>query len=206
VFLEGQITRQDSLSRQSHGPRAVLNAVERIANGYGAECDRLRQDLTIAETQLKDYRARQGQPFPHEEYLLKLTCLRDQLKAGLSAAQPQEGQPSVSELADQIKSLKSAHSIEAAPERTGKRKAVGERPVTNRIRRPTESLPALAPGTETIAFQAIASAETGPLAHADPQLTVPDSESRAAEAERPAVSYRDRLAGRLPKQYQRRLF
>ena len=38
-----------TLSRDHHGPRAVLNALERLADGYGSECDRVRQDLAIAE-------------------------------------------------------------------------------------------------------------------------------------------------------------
>ena len=31
IYLEGQITRQDMLSREHQGPRAVLNALERVA-------------------------------------------------------------------------------------------------------------------------------------------------------------------------------
>jgi len=85
VYLEGAILRKDTLSREHHGPRAVLNALERLANGYAAECSRVRQDLAIAESQLRDYQARLGKPFAHEEYLSELTSLRDRLKAGLSA-------------------------------------------------------------------------------------------------------------------------
>ena len=108
VYLEGAATRQDQLSREHHGPRAVLNAVERLAGGYGSECDRIRQDLGIAEAQLRDYQARLGKPFPHDAYLAELTALRDQLKAGLSGAAPEPGsepEPSVAELAEQIKAL-----------------------------------------------------------------------------------------------------
>ena len=85
VYLEGAITRQSTLSRDHQGPRAVLNALERLASGYGSECVRVRQDLAIAESQLRDYQARLGKPFPHDAYLSELTGLRDQLKAGLSA-------------------------------------------------------------------------------------------------------------------------
>jgi N12 class adenine-specific DNA methylase len=139
VYLEGAITRQDSLSREHQGPRAVLNAVERLARGYGAEADRTRQDLELAETQLRDYQARVGQPFSHEEYMHQLAGLRDRLKAGLSGqaqeADAEGNQPAVSDLAEQIKALKSAHTIEATPERTGKRRTSAEEPVTARIRR-----------------------------------------------------------------------
>src|SRR5208282_140500 len=60
VYLEGAITRSDTLSRDHHGPRAVLNALERLANGYGSECDRVQRDLGIAQSQLRDYQARLG--------------------------------------------------------------------------------------------------------------------------------------------------
>jgi hypothetical protein len=99
----------------------------------------VRQDLGVAEGQLRDYQGRLGAAFPHASYLAELTSLRDRLKAGLSggAATEKEGepQPSVSELAEQIKSLKSAHTIEATPERAGKRRSSAEEPVTSRIRK-----------------------------------------------------------------------
>src|SRR5438445_12351023 len=106
--------RQSTLSREHQGPRAVLNALERLAGGYGSECVRVRQDLAIAESQLRDYQARLGTPFLHDAYLSELTSLRDQLKGGLSGATPEpDNEPgrSVSELAERIKTLKAAHSI-----------------------------------------------------------------------------------------------
>jgi hypothetical protein len=84
-----------------------------------------------------------GQPFPHAAYLDQLAALRDQLKAGLSGAAPEEGtegKPAVSALAEQIKGLKAAHTIEATPERTGKRATSAEEPVTARIRRRSETI------------------------------------------------------------------
>ncbi len=142
VYLEGAICRQDSLSRDHHGPRAVLNTLDRLAAGYRVEAERARQDLAIAETQLRDYQARLGQPFRHESYLAELTRLRDQLRAGLSGAEQQDGQPGVADLADRIKALKAAHSVEATPERTGTRRTTAEEPVTARIRRRAEARPA----------------------------------------------------------------
>src|SRR5439155_591212 len=62
VYLEGASARQSMLSREHHGPRAVLNAVERLATGYGSECERVRQDLAIAQSQLRDYQARLRKP------------------------------------------------------------------------------------------------------------------------------------------------
>jgi hypothetical protein len=108
------------LSREHQGPRAVLNGLERLASGYGSECDRLRQDLAIAEVQLRDYQARSGLPFHLESYLSQLTLLCDQLKAGLSGISEvtnTETQLRVCTLSAQIKTLKAASTIEAAPER-----------------------------------------------------------------------------------------
>src|SRR5262249_40188907 len=84
VYLEGKAIRQSMLAREHHGPRAVLNALERLVEGYTSECTRVRQDLTIAEAQLRDYKDRLGKPFTHEHYFAELTALRDQLKSHLS--------------------------------------------------------------------------------------------------------------------------
>src|SRR6266851_6398144 len=113
AYLQGATTRQSMLSREHHGPRAVLNALERLASGYGSECTHVQQDLAIAEAQLRDYQARLGTPFLPDSYLSKLTALRDQLKAGLSGVTPEstnEPFPMVSDLAEQIKTLKDAYT------------------------------------------------------------------------------------------------
>jgi hypothetical protein len=144
VYVEGATTRESMLSREHHGPRAVLNALERLAGTYDTQCTSIRQDLAIAEAQLRDYQARLGAPFPHDSYLSKLTALRDQLKTGLSGMTPEpptEPQPTVSELAQQIKALKATHTIEATPERIGKGRSSAEEPVTARIRRLAERIP-----------------------------------------------------------------
>ncbi len=161
VYLEGAITRHATLSRDHQGPRAVLNAIERLATGYASESIRVRQDLTIAEAQLRDYQARLGKPFVHDAYLAELTGLRDQLKAGLSASSHQpdkEEGPSASDLAEKIKALKAANSIEATPQRVRQKHSTAEEPITARIRRRTESMSesesaiegAAAPGAETV--------------------------------------------------------
>jgi len=142
VYLEGAITRQSTLSREHQGQRAVLNALERLAGGYGSECVRVKQDLAIAESQLRDYQARLGKPFLHDGYLSELTSLRDQLKAGLSATgqmQGDEAGPSVFDLAEKIKALKASHSIEATPQRVRLKHSSAEEPVTARIRRRQEA-------------------------------------------------------------------
>ncbi len=152
VYLEGAMTRQSGLSREHQGPRAVLNALERLAGGYGPECLRVRQDIGIAESQLRDYQAQLGKPFTLDAYLSELTALRDQLRAGLSGAAYQsdkEEGPSVSELAEKIKALKAAHTIEATPQRIRQKHSTAEEPITARIRRKTEALPASAQPIES---------------------------------------------------------
>jgi len=139
VYLEGAITRTSVLSKEHQGPRAVLNALERIATGYTTEAVRVRQDLSIAESQLRDYQNRLGQPFQNETYLSELTSLRDQLKAKLSASgQASEDGPTTSELAEHIKTLREANTIEATPQRTERKQSTAEEPITARIRRRQE--------------------------------------------------------------------
>jgi N12 class adenine-specific DNA methylase len=143
LYLEGKATRQSMLSREHHGPRAVLNALERLANGYDSECTRVQQDLSIADSQLRDYQVRLGKPFLYDAYLSELTTLRDQLKAALSGKTQEattEGGPGVSELAQRIKEIKAANTIEATPERIGKSRLTAEEPVTARIRRQMETI------------------------------------------------------------------
>jgi len=144
LYLEGAITRLDTLSREHHGPRAVLNALDRLVGAYGSECARVRQDLSIAESQLRDYQARLGKPFLHDAYLSELTSLRDQLKARLSGAAHQpdnEEGPSVSDLAEKIKALEAAHNIEATPQRVRQKHSSAEEPVTARILRRHQASP-----------------------------------------------------------------
>jgi len=145
---------------EHQGPRAVLNAVDRLARGYGLECDRFRQELVVAEGQLRDYQARVGQPFPHDAYLSQLAALRDQLKSGLSGAQPQEGEPTVAELAERIKALKAAHSIEATPQRVRQKRSSAEEPVTARIRRKTAGI---SPSEAAVEAGALADPVMSPL-------------------------------------------
>ena len=150
IYLEGSITRQSMLNKDHPGPRAILNAVERLASTYGSHCDTARQDLAIAQAQLRDYQSRLGMPFPHESYLSELTALRDRLKAGLSHAnaEPNSEPVMVSEVAEKIKALKAAHTVEATPQRTGKRSGSAEEPVTARIRRRAAKVPATNPSDE----------------------------------------------------------
>ncbi len=91
----------------------------------------LRQDLTIAEGQLRDCQARLGQTFPHEHYPSELAALQDQLKVALSGV---EGAPDAAEVAGRIKTLRAGNTIEPRAERVVKRVSA-EEPVTARILR-----------------------------------------------------------------------
>ena len=184
VYLEGAVTRQSGLSREHQGPRAVLNNLERLANDYSSECVRVQQDFSIAEAQLRDYQARLGRPFTHETYLAELTSLREQLKAGLSASNHQpdkvEG-PSASELAEKIKALKATNTIEATPQRVRQKHSTAEEPITARIRRRAESLPAF-----DSAVEADAASEAG---------TALPSESTAQDSSiKPQLTFQERIA------------
>jgi N12 class adenine-specific DNA methylase len=200
VFLEGSATRHGLLSRDHRGPRAVLNAIERLAGSYEEQCDATRQDLAIAEGQHRDHEARIGRPFPHDAYLAELAALRDQLKAGLSQGTPEPGtQPiPVAELAERIKSLKADHTIDAAPERTASRRIAAEEPVTARIRRRTAQAPIIETLAESeVSTVAMPPAEAATPAHREePQPAVIHQVPEAVQAApaRPHAGYRQHVA------------
>jgi len=181
VFLEGKVLRHGMLSRDHRGPRAVLNALDRLASSYSQQVETARQELMIAEGQRRDHEARIGRAFLHDAYMRELTDLRDQLKAGLSQATPEPGSPSVAELAERIKTLKAAHTIEAAPERTAPRRVAAETPVTARIRRKTETDAETQPPAEPVAGPA--SQQTPPQAIATASLAAEAAPPASVEAE-----------------------
>src|SRR5262249_35225915 len=135
VYLEGQTTRHGQLSRDHQGPRAVLNALERRAESYARQRDSVRQDLAIAEGQIRDHQARLGKPFAHDAYFRELKTLRDQLQAALSgtAQEPGGSVSPAAHLAERIQDLKASRTIEAAPERRGAARTRAESPVTSRL-------------------------------------------------------------------------
>ncbi len=194
VYLEGATTRHGQLARDA-GPRAVLNALGRLAESYPSQLATTRQDLGIAEGQLRDHQARLGRPFPHDAYLSELTQLRDQLKTGLSQATPEPGTPPVAEVAGRIKALKSAHTIDAAPERTATRRVAAEEPVTARIRRRTAAETATEPAAEPEATPVPAPAEPVVPAPEEPPVILPLSPAEPASA-RPQPGYRQHVARR----------
>ena len=92
VYVEGTLRRSTPLARDVHGPRAILNAVERLIGSAAAERDKARRDLEIAQGQRRDYEARLGAGFPHATYLEALTGLRTQLEAALSSTTHEEAE------------------------------------------------------------------------------------------------------------------
>jgi N12 class adenine-specific DNA methylase len=158
VVLDGATRRRETLMRDNPGPRAVLNALERLANSYDYECRSHRAEIGVKQGQLRDYEARLGKPFAHADYMGLLANLRDQLKEGLSEKAQQEPKPegpSVAELAQKIVDLRAANTVEAAPERTVRKAARAERPVVARIRaklaEATHVEPVQAPVAEVVA-------------------------------------------------------
>jgi hypothetical protein len=141
VYVQGAVHRRGRLSREFQGPRAVLNAVERVIEGYAAERDRTERDLAIDRSKLRDYRERKDGPFPHEAYMQELALLRIELENALCAV---EGTCNTSEIVERFKTLKATHMLEAPP-RTSERKAASiEESVTTRImHRVQEEVPAV---------------------------------------------------------------
>jgi hypothetical protein len=206
AYLEGAILRHTPLSRDSHGPRAVLNALDRLASGYEGQCASARQDFAISQGQLRDYEVRLGQPFAHDGYLAELTGLRDQLKLVLSGttSEPRTAPLSpTAELAERIKALKSAHSIDAAPQRAGTRRtSAGEEPVTARIHRridmPAAPEPVIDPEfplTPTVPLDPVtASVPAGPVSPSRAEPVVFHLDTAPPAPARPRTAYRKHVA------------
>ena len=127
VYLTGHADLSAPLANESPGPRAVLNALNRIVDSYAERIESNTKERDLARSQFRDYEARLGRPFAHAAYLDELTDLRDRLKTALSGT-PAEGGPDAVELAERIRALKGTHRVEAAPAR------VRETPRIERVR------------------------------------------------------------------------
>jgi N12 class adenine-specific DNA methylase len=132
VFVEGRGVRERPLSRGSQGPRAVLNALERLFGSYGSRREEVRRELAHLEAKLRDFGARLGAAFPHEAHIAELSGLRDELRLALSAPRAEGIEPetrTAEELRRLILHLKESHAAEAAA------RPARARPVTARVRR-----------------------------------------------------------------------
>ena len=202
LFLEGATTCREAMSRDHHGPRAIMNAVDRLIGSFEARLTSTRDDLALAESQLRDYQSRFGAVFAHEGYFSQLTHLRNRLKAVLSGAVQEEGAeqlPPAHELAEQIKALKAANTIEAPAQRSETRTIAAVEPVTTRIRRRMPKLPEAEPVTEEPAVG------PEPVVAAEPQSSTPPPASPQSEPARPVFTtpqYRDFV--RRPKKHDAR--
>jgi N12 class adenine-specific DNA methylase len=135
LYLDGETVRKSNLSRDHHGPRAILNALERLAVSYPEVCDQIERDLGILKSQLEDFTRRIGQRFPHADYLERLTSLRDQLRTALSSSRSEEAdaEPDAASIAAQIKSLQSSQTLRDPVDRPSNPIDTGEEPVTRRL-------------------------------------------------------------------------
>jgi hypothetical protein len=132
VYLEGQTHRRLSLSKDHQGPRAVLNAAERITHTYQEWAIKAEEERTLCEDQLRDYTARLGAAFPHEAYYAVLTDLRDRLRAALSVTAPDADAGTI---AGDIIALKQSQTVARSPERIGARRPVdAATPISLRVR------------------------------------------------------------------------
>jgi N12 class adenine-specific DNA methylase len=145
AYLQGKATLSTLFAAQHPGPRAMMNALHRLAGEYAQEADSVRQRLAIADGQLRDYTARLDTPFAHTKYIAELKELRDQLKQALSAgtqssasAQP-SAVPTTGELVDRIRLLQASNQIEPAAQRDRTVRAEVEESIVARIRRRRES-------------------------------------------------------------------
>jgi hypothetical protein len=138
VYAAGALTRYTQLSRDFHGSRAILNAVDRLISSASTEQEKTTRDLAIAQGQLRDYEARLGSAFTHTGYLDELTILRNQLETALSSTAQQVSEMPLAEIGgivERIKTLKATNTLEAAPARTAPRSVTTvEEAITTRIR------------------------------------------------------------------------
>ena len=75
IYLTGETELSVSLTKESRGARAVLNALSRIIASYDERMESSAKELELARTQLHDYETRLGRPFAHAAYLDELTGL-----------------------------------------------------------------------------------------------------------------------------------
>ena len=190
VYLEGRSVREAGLLRESQGPRAVLNALGRLAASYPGECGRAREELRVAQAQLRDYGARLGRPFAQAGYLDELTGFRDRLRAALALGLPGEGQThgeppaegdatsETAQLVEKIQVLRATNHAELMP------------------------VPAISTVTSPIAVPLYKAAHATPTASAkEIETEGPDAFSTTAENFLP--SFRERLECRIRTQQRR---
>lgn len=89
VYLQREATITTPLARQARGPRAILNALGRLVDGYASAIARLRYDLDLRQTRLGTYRLQSQQTFAHADYQAALQQCCDDLRHALAAHDPE---------------------------------------------------------------------------------------------------------------------
>jgi hypothetical protein len=84
VVLEGRASQRTMLTREHPGPRAVLNAIVRVAEGHDIDLGIAWTNLRIARDRLASYTAWDESEFPGAAHSAALEEMRGQLQAGLS--------------------------------------------------------------------------------------------------------------------------
>jgi N12 class adenine-specific DNA methylase/SAM-dependent methyltransferase len=140
VVLLGQAERGWTLAKDSLGPRAVMNALQRLVPSYAERIERVEADIEIARTQLRDFESRASIPFVHAARLNQLTTLRDQLQLALAVPNgtPEANEASSAksvELSSQIRGLLAAKDTDDPGRRRGwaARTDASRQPATERV-------------------------------------------------------------------------
>ena len=145
VFIEGNIRRSVTLSRDSHGARAVLNALQRLKDTYSQRMAETEQQLKMSRQQLHDFRQRQGSVFAHEDHFQQMKALRDQLKLALSDIAPKDEHAPVldaHELSTSIQEILSSKIEASSPNRPSDQlQHTTEVPITLQIKNRLHQLP-----------------------------------------------------------------
>jgi len=205
VYLEGATTRSTRLAKSSTGPRAVMNALDRLADGYTEEIDKTERDVTLAREQLGDYRERIGKPFEHEAAFRKLTNLRNQLNTALSQSfeSGEESPASSGELAEEIKQLLAAQETESALRPSREQQTfTAEQPIAARLRQHIAK-PQADKVSESIHTSDSQSDISQPAAL---PTAVPSEQTTAAKITPQPSGFRDRVAAGPPRASQLKLF
>jgi N12 class adenine-specific DNA methylase len=145
VYVQGECLRRDTLSRDHQGPRAVMNALERLRNSYRVEMQTAEQELLLKQRQFQDYDARLGQSFAAARYVQQLTALRDQLKAKLSKKESGDADPAekpTHELIEAYQAMKAGQQAEIIPLRPKSAEKTLELPIASRVRELVQNAPA----------------------------------------------------------------
>lgn len=138
VFLEGKLQHCERLSREHQGPRALLNALERLCREMPEAMRQTNEELVLSEKQLRDYASKLNQPFTYDGYRAELERLRDLLKSKLSTNGATADTESVEDVAEQIKQLSGASQVDFGCEPSHRKEAVAAEAVTTAIKRKRE--------------------------------------------------------------------